>query len=241
MDGYSEESRGRWKIWSDASAKVLFARTIEHALIVVEFSVVEHLIEHPDGPLSLHGALVEKDGKGVVILGRGEAGKSTLACALWQRGWTLFCDDTTLVKAEAASGYPAPRRVSIRRPSRDLLGEELWARILATPSCDRTNEGCLFHPDEVDLKKRSASTTLAALIFLGRRGSSVGAAKLERLEPAHALIALLPYSNLIRRVEPGEAIRHIRPLADVVPAYDLGRGPLEEMAQSVERLLARGD
>lgn len=241
IGGHSEESPGRWKIWSDGSAKVLFGSTIEHALMIVEFSAVENLIERPDGPLSLHGALVEKDGKGVVILGRGEAGKSTFACALWQRGWTLFCDDTTLVEAEAASAYPAPRRVSLRYPSRDLLGEELWVRILATPSCDRSSEGCLFHPNEVDFKERSASATLAALIFLGRRGSSVGAARLERLEPAHALLALLPYSNLIRRVQLGEAIRSISPLANAIPAFDLGRGPLGEMVQSLERLLARGN
>ena len=240
-DSHNGDSAGRWKIWSDASNEVSFGNTPGHALMMVEFLAVEALIEHPDGPLSLHGALVEKDGKGAVILGGGGAGKSTLACALWQRGWTTLCDDTTLVEAELARAYPAPRRVSLRSPSRDLLGEELWARISATPSCDRTSEGCLFHPDEVDLKRRSDSTPLAALIFLGRRGSSAGSAKLERLEPAHALLALLPYSNIIRRVLPGEAIRRISPLADVVAAYDLGRGPLEEMVQSVEQLLAQGD
>jgi len=229
---------GRWEVRHDNGANVLYGNTPEHALTIVEFLAVEALIERDDTALSLHGALVEKDGRSAVILGRGEAGKSTLTCALWQRGWTPLCDDITLVEPDTVRAYPAPRRVSVRYASRQLLGEELWARILATPACEQHSDGYFFHPDEIHAKKTSASTNPAALIFLQRRESLAGPGTLVRLEPAHALLALLPYSNLIARRGIGDAIRRIRPLADAVPAYDLGRGPLDKMVQSVDRALA---
>ena len=239
VDGADGAAARRWKIRSDGSGKVAFGNTLEHALIVVEFLAIESLVENRNGPLSLHGALVEKSGNSCMILGRKEAGKSTLACALWQRDWTLLCDDTTIVETKTGRAFPAPRRLSLRDTSRNLLGDQLWARILSTPSCDRYDERCLFHPDEIDQKKRPGSTAPAALIFLQRRESSAAPGKLERLEPADALLALFPYSNL--RLNPGEAIRRIAPLADRVRAYDLGRGPLEEMVHRVERALAGGD
>jgi hypothetical protein len=54
--------------------------------------------------------------------------------------------------------------------------------------------------------------------------------------PAHAVLALLPYTNLKARGILGDAIRTLAPLAATVPAYDLGRGPLDAMARAVERL-----
>ena len=59
-----------------------------------------------------------------------------------------------------------------------------------------------------------------------------------RLEPANALLALLPYSNFVRQLGPSAGIQRIQPLADRVPAFDLGRGGLADMIQGVERLVA---
>ena len=76
------------------------------------------------------------------------------------------------------------------------------------------------------------------MIFLARRNTSTAPAQLLTIEPANALLSLLPYSNFIRQLDPGEALRRIQPLADSVPAYDLGRGDLVRMVQQVERLIA---
>jgi hypothetical protein len=55
-----------------------------------------------------------------------------------------------------------------------------------------------------------------------------------QLEPARALLAMLPYSNMARLYDFGEAIRRMRPLAAAIPVYDLGRGSLADMMKSVE-------
>ena len=226
-----------WEVRSDGSLEVVVTDTRALALRLVEFLAVQALCEAHEGPPILHGALVAKDGKGVVILGHGGAGKSTLACALWQEGWELLCDDATVVEIDRGVARPTPRRVSLRASSRDLLGEALWASIPATPSYEPTGEGWLFHPAEVDGKARPEAIKMEALILLARPGSTPRPGSWERLEPAHALLALLPYAHVIRRLDAGEVIRCLRPLAEAVPAYDLGRGTLADMVKAIECVL----
>ena len=232
-------NEGLWEIRSDLGTGVTVRKGSESALLEIEYGAVQVLVEWPQGPLALHGALVARSGQGVLLLGPAEAGKSTLASALWRRGWAFLCDDVALVDPEGASARPAPRRVALRHSSRDLLGHDLWERLRDTPSYARTEEGCVFHPDELDRRVRPASTGLAAVVFLARRGSPTGPACTVRLDPAHALLAMLPYSNLVRALDPGEAIRRVRPVAEAVSAHDLARGPLDEMIRAVDGLLDR--
>src|SRR5262245_47531287 len=159
-----------WEVRSSAGTPMIVRKSCEHALMTVEFLAVQMLLDHPQCPLSFHSALVAKQDKSVMILGPNAAGKSTLACALWQHGWSLVGDDITLVDTEAGSAYSAPRRVSLRRPSRALLGEDLWRQIQVTPSYHQTEEGCVFHPYEVVGPEAGAASQLAAIIFLARRG-----------------------------------------------------------------------
>jgi hypothetical protein len=237
MAGDRPGRESTWEVQSDGSPEVAVTDTREIALRLVEYLAVQALCEAPEGPAILHGALVAKGGKGVVIVGHGGAGKSTLACALWQEGWELLCDDTTLVEIDRGVARPTPRRVSLRASSRDLLGEALWASIPTTPSYEPTGEGWLFHPAEVDGKARPEAIKLAALILLARPGSAPGSGRWERLEPAHALLALLPYAQMIRRLDAGEVIRCLRPLAEAVPAYDLKRGALTDMVKALDCIL----
>jgi hypothetical protein len=230
--------RQGWEIRSSVSTEVLYKEQCDQALLSVEFYAVQTLLEHPQCPLSLHGALVAKEGKGVLIVGRGEAGKSTLACALWQNGWSLLCDDAMLIDTDQRRAYPTPRRVSLRSPSRALLGEALWTRISQTLSYDQTTEGCVFHPCELDGQERQPVVPLVSVLFLGRSGSTVTAAACHRVEPAHALLSLAPYANFIRRYDLWETMRRLQPVVMTLPVYDLGRGPLPEMIKSVEAVLS---
>jgi hypothetical protein len=77
---------------------------------------------------------------------------------------------------------------------------------------------------------------LTAIVFLTRRGGSSSGAPPQPLAPAHALLALVPYTNLRAGIPLGKAIRTLAPLLDRVPAFDIGRGPLAEMVAGVEAL-----
>lgn len=225
--------RSEWRVRSSLGLETV-TPTVERAVGTVEFGAVGAILE--SRTTIVHGALIAWDGRGVLLVGRGESGKSTLGCALWERGAALLGDDVALVDPVSAVARPAPRRVSLRETSRALLGDGLFAKILRGPSSASRGDGYLFHPDEIESRPRPDSVRLVAAVFLARRGAAVPPACHEPISPAHALLALLPYTNLSSRRTPGEAIRLLAPLADRVPAFDLGRGPLGEMARIIEGL-----
>ncbi len=227
-----------WRVRSSAGAD-LRVPSAARAVSAVEYGAVAAIVESP--VVIAHGALVAWDGRGVLLAGRGEAGKSTLACALWARGAALLGDDVAMVEPAAAEARPAPRRVSLRSASRAFLGDDLFARVMQGPSSVALTDSHLFHPDEVAPYPRSTAVRLVAIVFLARRGGVAEPACHEPIAPAHALLALLPYTNLRSGQQSGrslgDAIRTLAPLADRVPAFDLGRGPLTQMAEAVEALV----
>jgi len=56
------------------------------------------------GGVLLHGALVEKEGHGVILAGPGDVGKTT-ACRRLPSDWRSLCDDTTLVVCDNQGRY----------------------------------------------------------------------------------------------------------------------------------------
>jgi len=223
-----------WLVRRDRCTETWRRRDLDAALRVVEFGSVLAVVEGDQSLVTLHGALLDRESRGLLILGPCESGKSTLAAALWRQAWTLLGDDVSVADA-GGRAKPVQRRVSLRHGSRELLGETLWQRVLAAPSCSATDEGFLFHPAELDAAPHPASTKLAAIVFLARRGVQLGSAQVAPITAAQALLAAAPYSNVIRRQGFPAALERLQPLVEAAPAFDLGRGPLPAMIAAIER------
>ena len=232
-DGPPDEAGSTWLVRRQDTGETWRRRDLDVALRVVEFGSVMALVEGAYGLVTLHGALLERAGRGLLILGPCESGKSTLAAALWRDGWTLLGDDVAVADRDGGA-RPLQRRVSLRHGSRDLLGEALWERVVNAPSCSATDEGYLFHPADLDGTPPPASTRLAGIVFLARRGIRTGPSEVAPITPAQALLAAAPYSNVIRRQGLGPALECLQPLVEAAPAFDLGRGPLPSMVAAIE-------
>jgi hypothetical protein len=77
------------------------------------------------GLVYLHAAVVERNGSGVLILGRGGSGKSTLAAALLKQGWRIGGDDNALVRSEpdgTVRVHPFERELSLAPDSAAAFG-----------------------------------------------------------------------------------------------------------------------
>jgi len=75
------------------------------------------------GRLVLHGALISRSGAGVVLVGAGGAGKSTLTAFAWQQGWTVGGDDGVVVAAGSPpSAEPTYPTIRLSPASAELLG-----------------------------------------------------------------------------------------------------------------------
>lgn len=209
------------------------------ALRWVELAAIRAFAPRCDDALALHGALVDFAGRALLVVGPGRAGKSSLACALWREGGALLTDDMTLLDLATAGARPGPRRIALRDGSARLLGDDLWQRIVAARTSTPTDEGWCFHPADVDGRAVPRTSRVAAVIFLERSGRpALAPAELAPIVPAHAVLALLPYVVAQRTLDPGDAIRRVAPLAGHVAAFDLARGPLDEMAARARAALA---
>jgi hypothetical protein len=231
-----------WLLTHAVSGERRLCDSPEKVVQVTEFQAIFDLVSRHPHVLTLHAALLGRDGRGVLVVGPKQSGKSTLATALWRQGWSLLGDDVAVinatdVSAEAAgvSAEAAPRRVSLRSGSRPLLGEDLWQRITSTSSFMPAADGCLFHPAEIDGPPAVRQPRLVAVVFLARRGVQIGPAEWRSINPAEALLSLAPYSNVVRQGGMAEAFERLQPLANHVPAFDLGRGPLEDMIAAITR------
>ena len=237
-DGCGGERTDAWEVRAADGRSALHA-TADAALRWVELSAIQAFTPRRDGALALHGALVDFDGRALLVVGPGRAGKSSLACALWRAGGALLTDDVTLLDLATAAARPGPRRIALRDGSAALLGDDLWRRIAAARTSSPTGEGWCFHPADVDGRPIPRASRVAAVLFLERSGRPpLAPAELAPIVPARAALALLPYVIAQRGLDPGDAIRRVAPLAERVAAFDLARGPLDEMAAHARAALA---
>jgi hypothetical protein len=231
------EGSEQWNVSgaSETSSMIpLRAGTRDMALLYVEYDALDWLIYNSPDTITVHAALLSKNGKGVVIAGPSFSGKSTLATALWRSGWSLMSDDLVFIDTFARTATPAPRRVSLRFGSKELIGESAWNEISKTPSCVETEKGLFFHPHEVSGREKETRTDLSAIFFLARIDTVLGEAEVRAINPAKGAISLLPYAFNIRTLPFIEGLRRVTPLLDRVPAFDIGRGNLQAMVQAVE-------
>ncbi len=165
----------------NASGTVAFDRVLSPEM--EQHLLLDHvlpLVLARDGALVLHGAVISRAGKGVVLVGATGAGKSTITAFAWQRGWTVGGDDgAVLFAADPPAVEPTYSTVRLTPASADLLGIQPEATSAVVGKRRIADEGASpFSQERVELR-------LIAIIQPGAAGS---AADFERLGPldAHA-------------------------------------------------------
>ncbi len=116
--------------------------------------------------LLLHAAVVERDGKALVLTGVSGAGKSTLAALLSLRGWRLMGDEFALLDPATGLLHAFPRLVSLKNASVATVAAEVPADRL-WPMLEGTPKGTIRHlvPDAAALAAMDAPTRPALILF----------------------------------------------------------------------------
>jgi SynChlorMet cassette protein ScmC len=83
-----------------ALSEDMLASRLQHLSQIIGLS------SQDSGGLLLHGALIEKDGEGVILAGHGGAGKTTASQRV-PAPWRSLCDDTTLIVRDGEGSYRA--------------------------------------------------------------------------------------------------------------------------------------
>ncbi len=102
----------------------------DHPLLRYRFLTAAGMLVEQRSLAPLHGALIVKNGRGVMLCGESLAGKSTLAYAACRQGWTYVTDDGVALVRGRADRYAVGDYLSLRlRESARGLFPELAERL----------------------------------------------------------------------------------------------------------------
>ena len=125
--------------------------------------------------VSLHAAVLERDGRAVILPAPPGSGKSTLCAALMFHGWRLLSDELTLLEPGSGQVVPSPRPISLKNASIDVICARYPGSTLGPVARD-TQKGTVAHlkvlPDSL---ARASERALPAWVVFPRyeRGAAL--------------------------------------------------------------------
>lgn len=121
---------------------------------------------HAHQYLIIHAAVVEKNGRAVILPAPPGSGKSTLTAGLVLSGWRLLSDELTLIDRKTGLIHPLPRPVSLKNQSIPLIQAFSNKAFINRPSHD-TAKGTVAHmrPPKESVRRQHEPAHAAWVIF----------------------------------------------------------------------------
>lgn len=118
--------------------------------------------------LLLHAAVLERDGRAVILPAPPGSGKSTLCAALAFRGWRLLSDELALVDLQQPLVHALARPISLKNESIDIIRRYAPEAVINTPT-PGTAKGTVTHVrPPSDAVARMAEPATPAWVVLPR-------------------------------------------------------------------------
>jgi len=117
---------------------------IAHAFPLFEWGLNWCIAKYAHNYLIFHSAVLEKNGKGLILPGSPGAGKSTLCAALMLSGWRLLSDEMAMVNPATMKVRPIPRPVALKNESIDIISSFNKDAVIGSKSYD-TSKGTVAH------------------------------------------------------------------------------------------------
>lgn len=139
----------------------------------------------------IHAAVLEKNGKALVLPGQPGAGKSTLCAALaYTAGFRLLSDELTLIELDGSKVNPNPRPVSLKNKSIDII-REMVPEVLSTETVHDTQKGSvsLFRAPDSAIENVNTSA-LPGVVLFPKFNPQIADYNLVNVSKPHALIEL---------------------------------------------------
>lgn len=174
---------------------------VEHGFPAFESSLNLAVATGDMIPIVVHSAVVERDGRALIMPAPSGSGKSTLCAALCWRGWRLMSDEMAVFCYEDGQLLPNPRPVSLKNRAAEVISSfEPQARM--SRIYRNTNKGDVAYMQApADSVRRSREKADPALVVapVYRDGAPVSVRALPRTEGFRWLINnSVNYSSTLR-------------------------------------------
>ncbi|MFZ6691552.1 HprK-related kinase A [Undibacterium sp. SXout20W] len=136
------------------------------AFPMMEWGLNWCITHHAHSYLSIHAAVLEKNGNAVILAAPPGSGKSTLCAALMARGWRLLSDEITLVRLSDGLIEPVPRPVSLKNNSISII-QQFATDAIMSPVVRDTVKGTVAHmkPSSESVHRAQELARAAWIIF----------------------------------------------------------------------------
>ncbi|NEX23486.1 HprK-related kinase A [Thiorhodococcus mannitoliphagus] len=115
-----------------------------HHLPMLEWGLNWCIAQRSHHLLMLHAAVVERNGRAIILPAWPGHGKSTLCAALIHSGWRLLCDEFGLVRPEDGALLPLPRLIPLKNESIEVIRSFAPSAHIG-PSFYGTRKGTIAH------------------------------------------------------------------------------------------------
>ncbi len=116
----------------------------QEAYALLEWGLNWCVTGHGHDWITVHSAVLERDGRAVLLPAPPGSGKSTLCAALMLDGWRLLSDEMALLDPLSAAVTPAPRPVSLKNASIELMRRHAPDAVFG-PVARNTLKGTVSH------------------------------------------------------------------------------------------------
>lgn len=184
--------------------------------------------------LILHAAVLERDGRALILPAPSGSGKSTLCAGLLFRGWRLLSDELTLIEPRSGAVVPLPRPVSLKNGSIDVIRTFAPAATLG-PVVHETVKGSVAHMrPPIESVRRSDDAPLPGWVIIPRY-----------VADATAELCALPKARTFMRLAESAFNYHLHGrrgfetlgrLVDVCDCYEFAFSRLDEATDIIARL-----
>lgn len=205
-----------------------------HAFAGLEWGMNWCIAGYAHHYLTLHAAVLERNGRAVMLPGEPGAGKSTLTAALSLSGWRLLTDETALVDLDTGVLWPLARPVNLKNSSIDIIQTFSSEAVFGDKAFD-THKGTVAHlkPSTETVLRMDEPCRIGWVVF--PRWQMNSPARLTRRPRAdtfvHAAENSFNYSVL------GETgFRALEGLIREAECFDFHYGRLEDALATFERL-----
>jgi HprK-related kinase A len=211
---------------------------VERAFTAMETALNWGAASSDVAPLIMHSAVLERDGRALIMPAPSGSGKSTLAAALAWRGWRLFSDELAVFSFEDGSLYPNPRPVSLKNRAVDVI-----AAFEPRASFSRLFRGTLkgdvaYMQPPADAIARADEPALAGLVIapMYAEGAATTVRVVDRADGFRGLVdSTLNYASMLR---PG--FEMLTGVVDRCGVYSLTYSDLDSAIEAIDRLHAQG-